>query len=179
LSISWREILGLLVGLAICYGVISYTLTYASLNREAALERTQQNSQQGSAEQQTTPEVTDQNTKTMTVRVTGSKGEPFGANYGNLTSGQTVEGVLPRDYEVRVRTDPLSGDYVSATAWKNTGNSKELKVQLVDNGSVIRENSTTKDYGVTGVRWSPNDPPPEETTTASTKKTEEDDKPPP
>ncbi len=67
----------------------------------------------------------------MPVRVTGSCGEPFGANYGNLSSARSVEGVAPADYKVRVRIEPSSGDYVAATAWKTSDDRKELKV-LVD-----------------------------------------------
>ena len=176
MRISWREILGLLVGLAVCYVAFYYALAYAPQIREAAEQTRDEGSQRGETEKRTDLATSNGTTKKVTVRVTGSSGEQFGANLGNLRSSHSVEGVIPANYEVEVHTDPSSGDYVSATAWKNTGNSKELKVQLVDNGSVIRENSTTKDYGVTGVRWSPNDPPPDETTTASTEKTGENDK---
>lgn len=126
--------------------------------REAASEQAQEGSV-GNGPRTTREETSDGNTKAVTIRVTGSSGEPFGANIGNFDSSRVVDGVVPNDYEVRVRTDPRSGDYVSATVWKTTGSSKELKVQLVEDGRVVQENSTKKDYGATGVRWTPGDPP--------------------
>jgi hypothetical protein len=167
LRISWREVLGLLIGVAICYGLFSYAVIHAPEIREAASERAKEDAQRGEAEQGTTSEASNEDTKTVTVRVTGSSGEQFGANYGNLLSSQTVEGVVPADYEVQVHTDPSSGDYVTATAWKTSGDSKELKVQVMDKGTVVKEGSTTKDYGAAGVRWNPNEPPPAQTTTPS------------
>lgn len=158
MGISWREFLGLLVGLAICYGVISYAVTLSSQDRELASGQAQEKTREGETGQQTTPADSDEDTKTVTVRVTGSNGESFGANYGNLRSGRTVEGVVPADYEVQVRTDPSSGDHVSATVWKPTGSSKELKVQILDNGRVLREWTTSKEHDAASVRWDPNDP---------------------
>ena len=164
MRISWREVLGLLIGLAVCYGVLSYAIANAPQNREVASEQPREDSGQSETKQQTTPAVSAGDMKTVTVRMTGSRGSPFGANFGNRNSSRSVEGVAPADYEVRLSTDPRSGDYVSATVWKTTGDSKELKVQIVDGGRVVSENSTTEDYGVTGVRWDPNQPQPGETT---------------
>jgi hypothetical protein len=160
LGIGWREVLGLLIGLAICYGVLHYALTNASQYREAASEQARESSQPDTTEQQSaSPETSDEKTKTVTIRITGSSGESFGANYGNQNSSRSVEGATPADYEARVNTGSSSGDYITATAWKTTGDSKELKVQIVDKGTVVKESSTTKDYGAAGLRWRPNDPP--------------------
>jgi hypothetical protein len=170
LQISWREVLALVVGLALCYGVFSYALNTAAKNREVASEQTQENSLRGGAKQQTTSTTSEGDTmKTVTVRVKGPTGEPFGVNYGNVRSGRSVEGVVPADYEVQVDTDPRSWDYAWALAWKTTGDSKELRVQILDNGKVIREWATTEDYGSAYVRWYPNEaePPSEETTAPS------------
>jgi hypothetical protein len=170
LGISWREVLGLLIGLAVCYGVISYALTSAQ-ERETSSKQTQESTQREATDQRTTP-AAPENTRTLTIRVGGLTGQSFGANFGNLSSSRSVEGRAPADYEVRINTDPGSGDYITATAWKTTGDSNELKIQLLDNGSVIRESSTTKDYGVVAVRWSPDEPQSGETT-APTKKAPE------
>ncbi len=167
MGISWREVLGLLIGLAICYGVISYALTSAQ-ERETASNQTQESTQREATDQRTTPE----NTRTLTIRVGGLTGQSFGANFGNLSSSRSVEARAPADYEVRVSTDPGSGDYVTATAWKTTGDSNELKVQLLDEGKVIKEGSTTKDYGVVAIRWSPGEPQSGETTTPEKKAAE-------
>jgi hypothetical protein len=174
LRITWREVLGLLIGVAICYGLFSYAVLYAPQLREAASERTQEDSRRGGETDQrasTTPASADEETKTVTIRVTGTTGQSFGINYGNLRSSQTDEGTLPADYEIEVRTDPNVGDYVTATVWKTTGDNRELKVQILDNRTVVSEGSTTKDYGATGARWSPNQPPPPaETTTPAPQK---------
>ena len=174
MRVSWREVLGLLIGVAICYGLFSYAVLYAPQLREAASERTQEgDSSRGESAQRTstTPTTSDEATKTVTVRVTGTTGESFGINYGNLRSSQSDEGTLPADYKIEVRTDPSSGDYATATAWKTTGDSKELKVQILNNGTVVSEGTTTKDYGATGARWSPNQPQqPAETTTPAPQK---------
>jgi hypothetical protein len=172
LRISWREVLGLLIGVALCYVLFSYAVLYAPQIREAASERTQEeDSQREETGQGTTPAASDEATKTVTVRVTGASGEQFGVNYGNLNASRSAEGVVPADYEVEVRTDPSTGDYVTATAWKITGNSRELKVQILDGGTVVKEGSTTEDYGAAGVRWNPNEPPqPGGTTTPATQK---------
>ncbi len=180
MRIGWREVLGLLVGVAICYGVLSYALTNAPQYREAASEQTREDSERGETGQRTDPEDTDEETKTVTVRVTGSTGQTFGANYGNLRSSRSVESVVPEDYEASVRTDRSSGDYVSVTVWKTTGDkTQELKVQILDNGTVVREASTIEDYGATGVRYNPNDPapPPATTTPEKEKKTGKDSVP--
>jgi hypothetical protein len=176
LRVSWLEILGLLIGLAVCYGVISYALTYAPENRGTASKETRENTQQGAAKE-TTSTVPDEETKTVTIRVTGPSGLQFGVNYGNLDSSHSDEGVVPANYRVQVRIDPSSNDYVSVTVWKTTGDSKELKVQLVDGGSVVKENSTTKDYGAASIRWSPSERQPGGTTTPGTQKAKENSKP--
>jgi hypothetical protein len=163
LRVTWREVLGLLIGVAVCYVLFSYAVLYTPQLREAASERTQEEDSRrgGETEQRatTTPASSDEETKTVTIRVTGTTGQAFGINYGNLRSSQSDEGTLPADYEVEVRTDPSSGDYVTATAWKTTGDSRELKVQILDGRTVVSESTTTKDYGATGARWSPNQPP--------------------
>ena len=170
MGISWREVLGLLIGLAVCYGVISYALTNAQ-ERETSSKQTQESTQREATDQRTTP-AAPENTRTLTIRVGGLTGQSFGANFGNLSSSRSVEGRAPADYEVQVSTDPGSGDYVTATAWKTTGDSNELKMQLLDEGKVIKEGSTTKDYGVVALRWSPGDPQSGETTTPEKKAAE-------
>lgn len=170
MGISWREVLGLLIGLAVCYGVISYALTSAQ-ERETASKQTEESTQREATDQRTTP-AAPENTRTLTIRVGGLTGQSFGANFGNLSSSRSVEGRAPADYEVQVSTDPGSGDYVTATAWKTTGDSNELKVQLLDEGKVIKESSTTKDYGVVAIRWSPGEPQSGETTTPEKKAAE-------
>jgi hypothetical protein len=174
LSITWREVLGLLIGLAICYGVISYALVSAPSNRQTASEQTQENPQQAATSQQTTTSPgAEAGLKTVTLRITGANRESFGANYGTSSTSRTVDGVTPADYQVQVSTDPRLGDYVSAVAWKYSGDDKELKVQIVDDGKVVKESSTTKDYGAASIRWIPGERPSVEATTPSAEQTKE------
>ncbi len=169
----WREALGLLIVMAMCYFIFSYAVVNMPQNSGASPEGTREDSQPGKIEPRTDPassygDASEGETKRVTVRVTGAQGQPFGINYGNLLSNRSIEGVVPAEYEVLVRTDPASGDYAWAEAWKTSGNSKELRVQIVDNGKVIREWVTTEDYGSAYVRWGPNEkePPSGETTAA-------------
>lgn len=113
----------------------------------------------------------------MTIRVAGFNGEPFSANYGTLDSSRSVDGTVPAEYEARVRTDPRAADSVSATVWKTSEDSKELRVQIIDNGMVVKESSTTEDYGAAYLRWSPNERPSGGTTALSTEKTREESRP--
>ncbi len=172
MSVSWREVVGLLIGLAVCCGLVYYAVTQAPRYAETAQEQGAKDSRWGATEPQGGSTVSEGETKTVTVRITGATGESFGANIGNLTFNQTVEGTVPAGYEIKVRTSSEFGDYVAATVWKTSGNSKELKVQLLDGGRVVKESSTTEDYGVTGVRWTPNEQPPPETTTTPKAKAE-------
>lgn len=180
MRISWREVLGVLIGAALCYAVISYAVNYAPRYQQAASEQaTQEESVQSSGAEDTSrtdPAASYGNAsaKTVTVRVTGAGGERFGLNYGNLRSSRTVEGTLPaEDRTVRVRTDPTTGDYAWADAWKTSGDSKELRVQILDSsGKVITQRSSAASYGSAFVKWDPNDKesPTEGTTTQSTGK---------
>lgn len=175
LGIGWREVLGLLIGVGVCYGVISYAalLTSQSQDRGTAPELTREDTRSGGIEPRTDPAASYGDAsegETVTVRVTGAEGVPFGAIYGNLRASRSVEGVVPAEYEVRVQTDPGSADYAWAEAWKTAGDSKELRVQILDDGDkAIRQFSTTEDYGSAYVRWNPNEkaPPSGETTAAS------------
>lgn len=163
MTISWREIVGLLIGLAICYGLISYAVTNAPLRQEVA------SGQITEARQQTTSTTSAGNTKKVTLRITSpTTGEPFAANYGTLDSSRSVEGVTPKDYEIQVRIDPRDDDSLSATVWKTTGDSKELDVQVIDNGVVAKTNSTKEAYGAAYIRWSPNEQPSSSVTTPTT-----------
>lgn len=158
--------------MAICYGVISYAAYYASEGREAAFGQTREETTRPSetVREETTAAPAEEEKKTATIRVTNTSGEPFGVNYGNLDSSKTVEGNAPTEYQVQVRTGRSTGDYATATVWKNTGDLKnDLKVQILVDGKVVREASTKdEDYGATSVRWGPYEPTPPPSTNATT-----------
>ncbi len=89
------------------------------------------------------------------VRVTGN--EPFSGNYGNIDSTRSVDGSAPEEYEVEVDTGFFSVDSVVAVMQKNNAGSGELGVEIVVDGEVVEETSTTAEYGVAEVSWSPAD----------------------
>jgi len=148
-------------------------LTSQSQDSAAAPELTREDTRPGGIEPRTDPAASygdASEAETVRVRVTGAEGVQFGGIYGNLRASRSVEGVVPAEYEIRVQTDPESADYAWAEAWKTAGDSKELRVQILDDsGRAIRQFSTTEDYGSAYVRWNPNEqePPPGETTAAS------------
>ena len=162
MRISWREVLGLLVGLAICYGVMSYALTYGLQNRETASEGTETRLDRTTSEQRTTPAPptttpsppsSPSGTRTLTVRVTGFNGEPFSGVLGTSDSTQPVTGTVLTDFELQVRTGPPT-DSVFATIRKTAGNNNALTVQVVDGSTVLTGESTSAPYGTVSVAWS-------------------------
>jgi hypothetical protein len=83
----------------------------------------------------------------VTVRVTGTQGIPFSGSYGTAGgSMSSVEGVVPADYTL----EPERFDSVSATMQKR-GAEGELTVQILSDGEVLEEQSTTASYGVASV----------------------------
>lgn len=153
--------LGLLVGLALCYGVMSYALTNALQNRETASEQTEAVSERTVAREKTSPVPATtapsppSDTRTVTVRVTGFGGEPFSGELGTLESKQPVTGTVLTDYELQVRTSSPPADSVFATIQKTAGDNNLLIVQILDAGVVVRGESTTAPYGSVSLTWSP------------------------
>jgi hypothetical protein len=147
LPISWREILGLLLGGAICCGIIGYTLTNAPRHHVAAT---------GQPSQRSAPVVSDGNTKTVTLRVTGSSGARFSGNVNSLEGSHSLDGVVPADYRIEVRANPLVADFLYATVQKAVQDDKELRLQILDDGRVAKEGSTAVSHeDVVSLIWSP------------------------
>lgn len=92
---------------------------------------------------------------TAIIRVTGVEGEQFTGSYGNLDTTQSVDGTLPAEYEVEVDTGFMSMDSVTAVMQKASAGANPLKVEIVVDGEVVKETSTTAEYGVATVTWSP------------------------
>jgi len=157
LGIGWREVLGLLVGLAICYGVISYAATNAPQNRETASEQTESEPERSTTERQQpapAPPSPGGDTKTVTIRVTGYGGEPFSGEVVTLDSRHPVAGHVLTDYELEVRTGYPSADTVLATIQKTANDNNVLIVQVLDDGKVLKGESTNAPYGVVRLVWS-------------------------
>ena len=154
------------MGVAICCGVIDYATTTAPQYKAAASEQSQKNSQQARTSQRTTPAVSDGSTKTVTVRVTGFSGQRFSGNLNTLDGSRSLDGVVPVDYSVEARVDPVSADFLFVTVEKADEDDKELRLQILDNGKVVKEGSTAVDHeGVVSLVWSPEERAPESTST--------------
>ncbi|MBV9453627.1 MAG: hypothetical protein JOZ19_05835 [Rubrobacter sp.] len=166
---SWREILGLVMVLVICFGIVSYALTNASQNREtASSEQTGKAQKQGANQQPaTTPSSSSSEDKeTLTIRVSGSTGEQFSGQFSTLDASRPVTGSVPVDYKIEARTDPRLADFVFVTVAKIANNNHQLSLQILENGRALKSGSTTEPYGVVSLTWSPNEPTtPERTTT--------------
>lgn len=87
------------------------------------------------------------------IRVTGN--EAFSGNYGTIDSSRTVDGIAPAEYSLEVDTGLFSVDVVSVVMQKTGAGSGELGVQIIVDGEVVQETSTTAEYGVAQVSWTP------------------------
>jgi hypothetical protein len=95
-------------------------------------------------------------TKTATIRVTGTSGTPFKGSYGLLRSSkESVEGVVPQDYEVSYN-DP-SGPFltVQASMQKRVDDYSSITVQIIVDGETKKERTTAAGFGVAKVSWHP------------------------
>jgi hypothetical protein len=154
------------VGVAICCGVIDYATATAPQYKAAASEQSQKKSEQARTTQRTIPAASDGSTKTVTVRVTGSSGERFSGNLSTLDGSHSLDGVVPVDYRVEVRADPVVADFLFATVQKAEEDDKELRLQILDNGKVVKEGSTAVDHeSVVSLVWSPQERDHESTST--------------
>ena len=107
-------------------------------------------------EEEAPPAKQQGSTEAVTVRVTGTPGIPFQGNYGKLDSSRSVDGVTPQEFEEELDTGFLSIDSISAVMQK-VGEQGELTVQIVVDGEVVKEQSTTAPYGVVSLNYNPNE----------------------
>ena len=92
--------------------------------------------------------------ETVTIVVTGDPGVRFSGDIGNIDSSRSVEGTTPAQFEQQVDSGALAFDSVSATM-QNMGGTGELRVEMVVDGEVVKESSTTAQYGVVSVNYAP------------------------
>jgi hypothetical protein len=89
-------------------------------------------------------------------RVTGDPGVRFQGSVGNLDTMRSIQGTTPQDFPVKdVDTGAFSVDTVSGNAQKMGAGGERLTVQIVVDGEVVKESSTTAEYGLAQVAWSP------------------------
>jgi hypothetical protein len=97
-------------------------------------------------------------TRTATIRVTGTSGTPFKGYYGLVSSSQeSVEGVVPQDYEVSYN-DP-AGPFltVKASMQKQVDDYSSITVQIIVDGETKAERTTGAGFGVAKVSWHPSE----------------------
>jgi hypothetical protein len=96
-----------------------------------------------------------------TIRVSGMQGVAYGGAFGSVEAGsKSVEGVLgeePADYEVPLNADGF--EFVTANFYKKpqTG-AGTLRVQILIDGEVAKEQETDAESGFVSVTYSPSQP---------------------
>ena len=90
----------------------------------------------------------------VVVRLTGTPGTVFAGSYGNLEESTYEEGVLeePLEWEVDVRDNGF--DVVNASFVKPRPDEGTLKAEIIVDGEVVTESSTSIQYGALNVSWS-------------------------
>ena len=126
-----------------------------AVEEQAQAEREQQEAEEaqqdagGAAASEEEPQA-----DSVTIRVTGESGQAFSGSYGNVDTTQSVDGTVPTEYEQEVDMGAFSADSVSAVMQKNSAGPWELGVQILVDGEVVKETSTTAEFGVAQVTWS-------------------------
>jgi len=101
-------------------------------------------------------------TGTITIRVSGgasgAREIPFSGSYGTLSEGWTiVEGTTPAKYQVEVKSGYAQPDIVTATMQKQAEDNTTLAVQIVSEGKIKQEQSTTEPFGVVSASYNPSE----------------------
>ena len=97
-------------------------------------------------------------TKTATIRVTGTSGTPFKGSYGLVNStSETVEGVIPQDYELSYKEPAGPFLTVKASMQKKVDDYSKITVQIIVDGETKTERTTGAGFGVAKVSWHPSE----------------------
>lgn len=159
--------MGLLIALALSYGVIAYALTSAQ-NRQVFSEQTEARPRQSGIEQPvsppppttpltTTPSPSSEDTETVIIRVTGYLGTSFSGECCTRASSRSISGNVPTEIVLgEVSIASLSADPISATIRKTTNDDNVLRAQVVLDGREVVESQTTSEpNGTVNLSWSP------------------------
>jgi len=109
-----------------------------------------------------TPSSDKGSTGTITIRVSGGASGvieiPFSGSYGTLSEGWTiVEGTTPAKYQVEVKSGYAQPDIVTVDMQKQAEDNTILTVQIVSEGKIKQEQSTTEPFGVVSVVYNPSE----------------------
>lgn len=91
----------------------------------------------------------------VVFRITGDPGIKFQGSVSTMDKDRSVQGVTPQDFALKgVDTGMFSADLVSGNAQKMSPGKEKLTVQIVVDGKVVKQASTTAQYGLAQVNWS-------------------------
>jgi hypothetical protein len=98
--------------------------------------------------------------KTAIVKVGGTPGMRFTGDIGNLDTSRSVDGVTPAQYEVKFSSDTWDMDSVYVSFYKETDANFNypagtLSVQIVVDGKVVQQSSSSARDGYVSLDWSP------------------------
>ena len=97
-------------------------------------------------------------TTTVTIRVTGTSGTPFKGSYGLVGSGtESVEGVIPQDYEISYKEPASPFLTVKASMQKRVDDHSEITVRIIVDGETKAQRTTGAGFGVAKVSWHPSE----------------------
>ena len=149
-----RSFAGKLFGFLMLIGIITAASSCAN-------QSSQQQSLPSPSEQTSPSASLDKgSTGTTTIRVNGGVSggveTPFSGSYGTLSGGWTiVEGTTPAKYQLEVESGYAQPDNVAATMQKQAEDNTTLTVQIVSEGKIKQEQSTTEPFGVVSVNYNP------------------------
>jgi hypothetical protein len=97
-------------------------------------------------------------TTSVTIRVTGTSGTPFKGSYGLVGAGtESVEGVIPQDYEISYNEPASPFLTVKASMQKRVDDDREITVQIIVDGETKAQRTTGAGFGVAKVSWHPSE----------------------
>jgi hypothetical protein len=99
-----------------------------------------------------TQEKKNEETKPVTIRVTGTPGVSFSGAYAARSAG-SIDGVTPQDFAAGEVRSGMDG--VTANVQKRSEGNDELTLQVLVDGEVVQEQSTTAQSGVVTVTLFP------------------------
>jgi hypothetical protein len=128
---------------------------------DQAAEPDQEKRQQPSGDEEEANQAAgDGGMETAIVKVGGTPGIRFSGDVGNLDTTRSVDGVTPAQYEVKFSNDAWDLDSVYVSFYKEMNANANyppgtLEVQIVVDGEVVQEASSSARDGYVNITWSP------------------------
>jgi hypothetical protein len=153
-----RSFAGKLFSFLMLIGII----TAASSCANQSSQQFEQPSPPPSKQSSPSPSSDKGGTGTITIRVSGGASGgmeiPFSGSYGTVSGEWTiVEGTTPAKYELEVKSGYAQPDNVEATMQKQAEDNTTLTVQIVSEGKIKQEQSTTEPFGMVSVNYNPSE----------------------